>query len=115
MTLEAVADAPVDFVLLLQSQRSFAVALADARSGSDDHRKRFREAMRGGVADILSRAIAHLKPARAKIMAIVLIPMLKGVASIANEEPSARAVLMAELRDLVRLYLVSASARANVK
>ncbi|MBB2930473.1 hypothetical protein [Paraburkholderia silvatlantica] len=80
ITLEAVADALVDFVLLLQSQRSFAVALVDARSGSDDHRKRFRKAMRGGVADILSRSIAHLKPARAKIMAIVLIHMLKGVA-----------------------------------
>ena len=115
MTLEAVADALVDFVLVLQSQRSFAVALVDARSGSDDHRKRFREAMRSGVAGILSRAIAHLKPARTKVMAIVLIHMLKGVASIANEEPSARAVLMAELRDLVRLYLVSASQRVDGK
>ncbi|MEM5422314.1 TetR/AcrR family transcriptional regulator [Paraburkholderia ferrariae] len=115
MTLEAVADALVDFMLLLQSQRSFAVALVDARSGSDDHRRRFREAMRGGVADILSRAIAHLKPAKAKVMAIVLIHMLKGVASIANEEPSARAVLMAELRDLVRLYLVAAAERADGK
>lgn len=47
ITLEAVADALVDFVLLLQSQRSFAVALVDAHSGSDDHRKRFRKAMRG--------------------------------------------------------------------
>ncbi|MEM5451093.1 TetR/AcrR family transcriptional regulator [Paraburkholderia sp. BR10936] len=115
MTLAAVADALVDFMLLLQSQRSFAVALVDARSGSDDHRRRFREAMRGGVADILSRAIAHLKPAKAKVMAIVLIHMLKGVASIANEEPSARAVLMAELRDLVRLYLVAAAQRADGK
>ncbi|MEX3841635.1 TetR/AcrR family transcriptional regulator [Paraburkholderia sp. BR10882] len=115
MTLEAVADALVDFMLLLQSQRSFAVALVDARSGSDDHRRRFREAMRGGVADILSRAIAHLKPAKAKVMAIVLIHILKGVASIANEEPSARAVLMAEQRDLVRLYLVAAAERADGK
>ncbi|MCP3727668.1 hypothetical protein M3I53_31870 [Paraburkholderia sp. CNPSo 3272] len=66
MTLEAVADALVDFVLRLQSQRNFAPALLDIRSGNGDHRKRFCEAMRGGVAGSLPRAKAHLKPARAR-------------------------------------------------
>lgn len=115
MTLEAVADALVDFVLLLQSQRSYASALIDARSGGSEQRQRFREVMRAGVAGILGSAIAGLKPARAKVMAVVLIHMLKGVAGAANEEPAARAMLLAELRELVRLYLVSASQRAGGK
>jgi hypothetical protein len=115
MTLDATADALVDFVLVLQSQRSFATALVDARSGSDDQRARFREAMRGGIAGILAGAITGLKPARAKVMAVVLLHMLKGVTTIANEEPATRALLLAELRDLVRLYLVSASERAATK
>jgi AcrR family transcriptional regulator len=115
MTLDATADALVDFVLVLQSQRSFATALVDARSGSEDQRARFREAMRGGIAGILAGAIMGLKPARAKVMAVVLLHMLKGVTTIANEEPATRALLLAELRDLVRLYLVSASERAATK
>ncbi|PVX71616.1 TetR/AcrR family transcriptional regulator [Paraburkholderia unamae] len=115
MTLEAVADALVDFVLLLQSQRSYASALIDARSGGSEQRQRFREVMRAGVAGILGSAIAGLKPARAKVMAVVLIHMLKGVTGAANEEPAARAMLLAELRELVRLYLVSASQRAGGK
>lgn len=115
MTLEAVADALVDFVLLLQSQRSYASALIDARSGGSEQRQRFREVMRAGVAGILGGAIAGLKPARAKVMAVVLIHMLKGVTGAANEEPAARAMLLAELRELVRLYLVSASQRAGGK
>lgn len=115
MTLEAIADALVDFMLQLQAQRSFAMAIVDARSGSDDPRKRFREAMRSGVAGILASAIAGLTPAKAKVMAVVLIHMLKGVTTIANEAPTARALLLAELRDLVRLYLVSAGEREGGK
>ncbi|WP_213763667.1 TetR/AcrR family transcriptional regulator [Caballeronia sp. dw_19] len=111
MTLESVADAFVDFMLVLQSRRSFAVALVDARGGSVDERKRFRQAMRGGVANILRQALPDLSPARAKVMAVVLLHLLKGVVSIANEEAAARAMLMAEIRELVRLYLVSASGK----
>ncbi|SDC79969.1 TetR/AcrR family transcriptional regulator [Paraburkholderia lycopersici] len=115
MTLEGIADALVDFMLLLQSQRGYATALVDARSGSDDHRKRFREAMRNGVASILTKAIAGLKPAKAKVVAVVLLHMLKGVTGVASEEPASRAMLLTELRSLVRLYLVSASERAGGK
>jgi AcrR family transcriptional regulator len=115
MTLEAVAGAIVDFMLMLQSQSGFASALVDARSGSVDQRKRFREAMRAGIAAILSDAIAGLKPARAKVMSVMLLHMLKGVTAVADEEPAMRAMLLTELRDLVRLYMVSSAHRASAK
>lgn len=67
--------------------------------------------MRGGAANILRQALPDLSPARAKVMAVVLLHLLKGVVSIANEEAAARAMLMAEIRELVRLYLVSASGK----
>jgi AcrR family transcriptional regulator len=109
MTLEGVADAFVDFMLVLQSQRSFAIALVDARGGSVDERGRFREAMRGSVANILRQALPGISAAKARIMAIVLLQMLKGMISIANEEPASRAMLLAEVRELVRTYVASAS------
>lgn len=113
MTLDSVADAFVDFMLMLRSQRSFAISLVDARGGSDHERTRFREVMRGGVADILRKAIPSLSPARAKAMAIVLLHMLKGVAGTLDEEPSIRAVLLAEMRELMRVYLASAATRGK--
>jgi AcrR family transcriptional regulator len=111
MTLDGVADACVDFMLMLQSQRSFAVALVDARGGSVEERRRFREVMRGGMVDILLGAIPELPPAKAKAMAVVLLHILKGVANIANEEPAIRALCVAEIRELIRGYLASSSVR----
>lgn len=113
LTLESVADAFVDFMLVLQSQRSFAIALVDARGGSVDERARFREVMRGGVADILRKAVPGISPAKAKVMAVVLLQTLKGVISTANEEPAMQAMILAEIRELVRTYLASASGRKS--
>ncbi|WP_144152140.1 TetR/AcrR family transcriptional regulator [Paraburkholderia sp. BCC1885] len=115
MTLDSVADALVDFMLMLQTQRSFAISLVDARGGNDDERARFREVMRGAIAEILREAVPGLNPAKAKIMAVVLIPILKGVVGIANEEPAVRALLLAEMRELVRLYLASVSKQGKRK
>lgn len=109
MTLEHVADAFVDFMLELQSQRSFAGALVDARGGSVDERGRFREVMRGSVASILRQALPALSVAKAKVMAIVLMQMVKAVVTVANEEPASRAILLAEVRQLARTYLASAA------
>jgi len=53
--------------------------------------------------------ISGLSTVKAKAKAIVLLQMLKGVISIANEEPASRAMLLAEVRKLVRTYFASAS------
>ncbi len=77
LTLESVVDAFVEFMLVLQSQRSFAIALVDARGGSVDER--------AGVA-------------------VVPLHTLKGVISVANEEPAMQAMILAEIRELVRTH-----------
>lgn len=113
LSMEGLAAALVDFMLALQTQRRFAVALVDARGGSDERRARFRATIRGGVARILQQAAPGLAPARAQAMSVVLLHLLKGVTLAADETPAAQAVLIGEIRELVRLYLVAARREAR--
>ena len=108
MTLDALADALVDFMMSLQSRRSIAVALLDARGGSDERRVKFRQAMREGLAGILRTVIPALNKAKSETMAVVLLHVLKGLAVVADEKPAARRLLQAEIRQLVHVYLDSA-------
>ena len=108
MTPDDIASALVDSRLSLQSQRRFAINLADARGGSDDKRKQFRKAMLGSVAGILQEVIPPLTKAKSEAMAFVLLHILKGVATIDQEKPAARRMLLAEIKELVRGYLASA-------
>nr|WP_115783296.1 TetR/AcrR family transcriptional regulator [Paraburkholderia caffeinilytica] len=112
MTPGELADAFVDFMVSLQSQRSLAVALVDARGGSDERRARFRETTRGAVAAILRNAIPHLTKAQSETMAIVLLHVLKAVAGANDEKPAARRKLLAEIRKLARVYLETAQSDA---
>jgi AcrR family transcriptional regulator len=106
MTLDELAGALVDFRLSLAPQRSFAIVLLDARGGSDDLREKFRNAMLSGLAAILRKAMS-LTPAKAATMAIVLLHILKAVTAADEEKPAVRRVLLAEIRELVRVYLAS--------
>jgi AcrR family transcriptional regulator len=108
MTLDALADALVDFMASLQSQRSFAAALLDARGVSDERRVKFRQSMQEGLAGILRTVIPAINKAKAETMAVVLLHVLKGLAAVADEKPAARRLLRAEIRQLVHLYLGSA-------
>jgi len=113
MALDVLADALVDFMVSLQSQRGFAVALLDARGGSDERRLKFRQAMRDGLAGVLRTVVPTMAKAKSETMAFVLLHLLKGVSVFANEKPAARRLLQAEIRHLVRVYLLSAQADAD--
>lgn len=113
MTLEVLADALVDFMVSQQSQRSFASTLLDARGGSDERRVKFRQAMRNGLAGVLRTVIPGMAKAKSETMAVVLLHVLKGVAVVADEKPAARRLLHAEIRHLVRVYLLAAQAEAD--
>lgn len=108
MTLEGVADAFVDFMLALQAQRSYALALISGLKHSDEKRLQFRHAMRAGMALILRKAIPALGRAKADVMSIVLLQILKGMATAIEERPDARYPMIAEMRMLVRAYLAAA-------
>jgi AcrR family transcriptional regulator len=113
MTLDVLADALVDFMVSLQSQRSFAIALLDARGGSDERRVKFRQGMRDGLAGVLRTVIPAMTKAKSETMAVVLLHLLKGVSAFAGEKPAARRLLQAEIRQLVRVYLLSAQMDAG--
>jgi AcrR family transcriptional regulator len=111
MTLDELAGALVDFRLSLAPQRSFALVLLDARGGSDDLREKFRNAMLSGLAAILRKAMS-LTPAKAATMAIVLLHILKAVTAADEEKPAVRRALLAEIRELARVYLASVRSSA---
>jgi AcrR family transcriptional regulator len=113
MTLDALADALVDFMVSLQSQRSFAAALLDARGVSDERRVKFRQSMREGLAGILRTVIPAINEAKAESMAAVLLHVLKGLSAVADEKPAARRSLQGEFRQLVHVYLGSAQCDAG--
>jgi AcrR family transcriptional regulator len=83
MTLDALADALVDFMVSLQSQRSFAAALLDARGVSDERRVKFRQSMREGLAGILRTLIPAINKAKAESMATVPRPPMKNPRHVA--------------------------------
>jgi AcrR family transcriptional regulator len=114
MTFDDLAGALVDFRLSLAPQRSFAIVLLDARGGSDDLREKFRNAMLSDLAGILRKTIPSLAPAKAATMAIVLLHILKAVTAAEEEKPAVRRALLAEIRELVRVYLGS-SKRGGVE
>lgn len=108
MTLDALADALVDFMLALQAQRSYVLALVSSLKRSDEKRLQFRHAMRAGMAAILRNAIPALGKAKADVMSIVLLQILKSMATASEERPDARYPMIAEIRSLMRAYLASA-------
>ena len=107
MSLDALTDAFIDFMLELQTERSFAIAVIDARGGRDDKRSQFREALRGGIAAIVRKSCPRSTKARSAAMAIGIMHILKGIAGVEGETTSIRRSLMAEYRLMLRSYLAS--------
>jgi AcrR family transcriptional regulator len=103
----ALADALVDFMLKLQSERSFAAALMEAGAGDGDRREAFRAAFRASVRLIMRRAFPDCGEAQAQAMTAVVLHILKGLATAAPEKPAEARLLRAEIGDLLRLYLGS--------
>ena len=83
------------------------LALVDTRNGNGGRRAQIRRTIRAGLAAILCKVSDKLTPARARVMAPVLLYLLKGVSLAADEEPAVQAAMTGEIRELVRLYLLS--------
>jgi AcrR family transcriptional regulator len=112
MTPAALADALTDFMLKLQSERSFAAALMEAGAGDGDRREAFRATFRASVSLIMQRAFPDCDEAKAPAMTAVVLHILKGLAAAASEKPAEARLLRAEFGDLLRLYLASRTAGA---
>lgn len=107
LSAESVAGLLVDFMVALQARRRYSVALVDTRGGNVGRRAQIRRTIRAGLAAILRKVSDKLTPARARVMAPVLLYLLKGVSLAADEEPAVQAAMTGEIRELVRLYLLS--------
>ncbi len=107
MTPAALADALIDFMMKLQSERSFAMALMEAGAGDGDKREAFRAAFRASIGTILGRAFPDCAQAKAQAMTAVVLHILKGLATAAPEKPADARLLRTEFRGLLRLYLAS--------
>jgi len=110
MTPELLATELVDLMLSLQDERSFIITLMDARGVDKDLKKQYREASRTATANIIRKVVPRIVKAKAEAMAILLLHILKVVPRTAEEddEPATRRAVLAEIRELIRLYLVSA-------
>ena len=110
MTPEALATALVDLMLGLKEERSFIIALMDARGGNAELKARYRDVTLQGALNVVRQVVPHLPRAKSEAMAIVLLHVLKIVPRTAEEqyEPATQRAVLAEIRELIRLYLVSA-------
>lgn len=113
MSLDELTDAFIDFMLELQTERSFAIAVIDARGGHGDKRSEFREALREGLAAIVRKAFPRSTKVKSAAMAIAIMHILKGIAGIALEKENVRRALTAEYRLVLRSYLASATRGAT--
>ena len=109
MSSGQMARALIDLRLELQSQRRFALELADARGGSQAMREQFRKAILAAMGDLLRERIPSLTKARAAVMAAVLLHTLKGVANVEQQKPAARCAYLDEMKTLIGGYLASAA------
>jgi AcrR family transcriptional regulator len=110
LTPELLATELVDLMLALQDERSFVMTLTDARGGNKDVKKRYRETTRDATANIVRKVVPRLPKQKAEAMAILLLHVLRVVPRTAEEDddPATRRAVLAEIRELIRLYLVSA-------
>ncbi len=108
LSLQELAGSLVDLRLELQSQRAFAVDLADARAaGGEERRSQFRKAIVGALGGMLREVIPGLARAKADAAAAVILHTLKGVTAVGSMKPAAGQALLTELKELLHAYLSS--------
>lgn len=79
MSPRQLADALVDFMLALRTQRSVALALVDAR-GLEDSRRQLRASMLADIGALLRTVLPSIDEARLPAMSAAVLQVLKGVA-----------------------------------
>lgn len=110
LTPAGLADALIDFMTKLQAERSFAMALMEAGAGDGEKREAFRAAFRANVDMILSRALPNCSQTKVPAMTMVVLYIMKGLATVTPEKPADAPLLRTEFRDLLGFYLGSRAA-----
>jgi len=105
LSARQLADALVDFMLALHTQRSVAIALVDAR-GLEDSRRQLRTAMLADLCTLLRIVLPGVQEARLPAMAAAVLQVLKGV--VQSGPGFEMEGMMDEYRRLIRAYLETA-------
>jgi AcrR family transcriptional regulator len=100
-----VADALVELMMDLRTERAGVIALLDARGDNAPERHILRDAMRGQIAEILRTAMPSLADSRAMAMASMILQILKSIPALAEEDSTSGTDLVSEARDMIRLYV----------
>jgi AcrR family transcriptional regulator len=100
------ADAFIDLMLELRTDRASAIALLDVRDAAGLSRSALREAMLAHLGASLLAVDPTLPPAKAALMAVILLQSLKAIPVLATEAESTGADLVGEAREMMRLYVV---------
>jgi AcrR family transcriptional regulator len=105
---EELADALIQWLVGSSSDllRAAATAVFEARGDAPELRREFRAKRRKQVASVLMKANQALGRERAQDRAAVIVFLLKGERTIAQDEPSAERRWIRELRRLVSQYVV---------
>jgi AcrR family transcriptional regulator len=107
---EQLAEALIQWMVGSRSDRlrAGAAAILDARGDAPDIRRAFRAQSRKQVASLLSKANPALSRERAHDRAAIIVFLLKGERTIAQDEPTAERRWIRELRRVVCQYVVEA-------
>lgn len=103
----ALADELVDFVIVTRTHRAAAIALADARGILAKARQKVATTIRGEIAKMLTAAAEALPRARAEAIAAVVERILRIIVDLDEEQTPENDQILAEARELCRLYLSS--------
>jgi AcrR family transcriptional regulator len=107
MSTAALADCLLDMLVDLHGEKPAIRALLEGHSDWSAKRKEFRNAMRRHIAETLTLRCPKLDSTVAKNMAVIILQNMKTVSVLHRElREDERSGALAELRDMVRLYLV---------
>jgi AcrR family transcriptional regulator len=106
LTAAQLADALLDLMMALKSERTALKVLMDARVDGDNRRQYLRGVIRGRIAGVLSAHAPALTADRAAIVSVMLLHLMKAIPELALEGEAA--ALIAEMRLVLRAYLTAA-------
>jgi AcrR family transcriptional regulator len=99
------ADALVDMMLDLRSDRAAALILLDSRGDLAGQARALRDATRERLTEILGATGRPLSPRKRAAMAVIILQLLKMVPGLAQEEMEGATGLLGEIREVIRLYV----------
>ena len=102
---QAISEGLISVMTDLKADRAAVLVLIDARDEAKTARQKLREIMLGRIERILLLAAPRLTQAKAQMMAVMLLYMLKAIPPLLAENGARASQLRDEARDAMQLYI----------